>query len=782
MLAVFILAVSGEACADDACTYGWHPTQEFPGIYGASVSSLFSWDFDGPGPASDILVVGGFFEAAGSTVASNIASWDGQSWSAFGEYPDARVYAMTDYNGELIIAGNFSSVGDVPANHIARWNGEHWQALANGLSGPVYTLAVYNGELIVGGSFNSADGISAKNIARWNGANWSSLADGVNSGTVRSLAEYNGELIVAGSFTLVNNISAFNVARWNGTDWQPFAGGTNGTVTDVLVQGDDLFVGGSFSSVGGVVQAVRIARFDGTSWHALASGMNAQVKTLSIYGGRLIAGGDFTIAGGVGIKYLAAWDGAEWCALGSGLDGESVETTTVYRDTLIVAGRFRSAGGIAAYSVSSWNGKSWRCLASGECEHVFDPINALTVWKSQIIAGGVFAGQPEGTGLASRNGSIWESVGGGTKCGPGLGSCSYPESPTVTAFGEFNDELIVGGEFTYAGDVEVNHIARWNGTQWGSLGEGLSGCQAFWECTSTVYSLMAFDGELVVGGNFDSAGNVLTGPIARWDGLNWKPLVAISHHESHVSTVNALATFRGDLIVGGFFTLVDDMPASHIVRWDGVTWHSLGSGVDDPYDEVKALIVLGDKLIAAGGFRSIGGIPVNIAAWDGSVWAPLGSGLPFPVNALAMYDGALIAGGTCLSQYGGADCIARFDGETWNSLGAGVSGAHYPTPIVNALTNYEGNLYVGGGFHSAGGEPSAGLALWGPTGIKGDADGDGEVTRADFEAWPACLSGPTEASGTGNAPSQCLCWFNTDGDGDVDLGDFALYQRSVGAP
>ena len=40
-----------------------------------------------------------------------------------------------------------------------------------------------------------------------------------------------------------------------------------------------------------------------------------------MYGNLLIAGGDFTSAGGAPAVHIAAWDGAGWSALGTGISG-----------------------------------------------------------------------------------------------------------------------------------------------------------------------------------------------------------------------------------------------------------------------------------------------------------------------------------------------------------------------------------------------------------------------------------------------------------------------------
>ena len=45
----------------------------------------------------------------------------------------------------------------------------------------------------------------------------------------------------------------------------------------------------------------------------------------------------------------------------------------------------------------------------------------------------------------------------------------------MSALTELSGELIAGGDFSSAGGVAANHIARWDGTAWSPLGTGTDG-------------------------------------------------------------------------------------------------------------------------------------------------------------------------------------------------------------------------------------------------------------------------------------------------------------------
>ena len=83
------------------------------------------------------------------------------------------------------------------------------------------------------------------------------------------------------------------------------------------------------------------------------------------------------------------------------------------------------------------------------------------------------------------------------------------------ALAVYEGDLIAAGNFTTAGGVTVNRIARWNGETWSALGSGLN---------DAVGALAVYNGELIAGGRFTTAGGVKANQIARWDGYQWQPL------------------------------------------------------------------------------------------------------------------------------------------------------------------------------------------------------------------------------------------------------------------
>jgi hypothetical protein len=274
---------------------------------------------------------------------------------------------------------------------------------------------------------------------------------------------------------------------------------------------------------------------------------------------------------------------------------------------------------------------------------------------------------------------------------PGGGMNGWVYATTV-----YNGDLIVGGLFTTAGGVPANYIARWDGTTWTSLGSGLNG---------KVNALAVFNGNLVVAGEFTSAGGIGVNFIAQWnDATGWDDELG-----GVGSTVTSLAVIGTDLYVGGYFTDGDGTPANYIAMRNNTGWHALGSGMNS---QVMGLTVHNGELYAGGFFTTAGGLTANhIAKWNGTTWSALGSGINNIVYVLSEYNGNLIAGGL-FGNAGGvaAGNIASWNGTAWSALGGGMGGVFYQ--YVFALAVYNNHLIAGGYFTTSEGITTNGMASW----------------------------------------------------------------------
>ena len=661
-LASTLFALLTCSTADAQCTPRWLPGYGVPGVGGPvsdgsvpEVRCSTWWDPDGAGPLPEQIVVGGRFGSAGSTLATNVAIWDGDTWTNLGAgvpgLGSTVVNAVASFNGSLYAASNSSGLTDA---ELWRWNGTSWLQIAtlrgnSTVSASVHSMMVYNGELYIAGRFFGTLAVDSGAIIRYDGNTFSTMASAGSGNSIYALAVHQDRLIATGSFISINGVAAQFIAAWDGSTWAPLGSGLSGDGRSLLSHPTGLYVGGIMHTAG------RVQRWDGNSWASLGAGVGSltthNVTALASFNGSIIAGGTFTSAGGAPAANIAAWDGAGWSPLGTGLGGYSLATCRTllgYGGRLIVGGVFTTAGDTDTTSLATWDGSSF---------------------------GGV---------------------------GHGFGIASSFDASAIHSLLPVNGKLYAGGAFTSFGHMRINRVGLWDGTDWHPLGDGMAG--SFASELPTVRALVAFEGQIIAGGRFNTAEGAIVNNIARWNGSSWTPMGPGFRNPSSSASVASLVIWNGDLYAGGSFSLSGTASVVGVARWNGSIWVPLGTGAS----QVNALVVYNNELIAAGAFESAGGVPANrIARWDGSSWAPLATGVNHIVSALAVLDGDLYAAGG-FSMAGGspAASIAKWNGTSWTALGAGLNG------LVVALFTSGTDLVVTGFFTTAGGSPASRVARW----------------------------------------------------------------------
>jgi hypothetical protein len=242
--------------------------------------------------------------------------------------------------------------------------------------------------------------------------------------------------------------------------------GAYGYVYALAVSGTDLYAGGSFEVAGGIA-ATNIAKWDGSRWSALGSGIGpyrASVRALAVSGTNLFLGGSFANAGIIPVNGIARWDGSSWSALGSGITGlygGSVYALAVWGTNLFVGGSFTNAGGIAVNGIARWDGSSWSSVGSGisgPSDYTYHGgfVQALVVSGNDLYVGGRFttAGGNAANNIAKWDGSNWSTL------GSAIGWVSSADAPAVLAMAMLKNDLYTGGYFTTAGGKVSVGIAR----------------------------------------------------------------------------------------------------------------------------------------------------------------------------------------------------------------------------------------------------------------------------------------------------------------------------------
>ena len=166
----------------------------------------------------------------------------------------------------------------------------------------------------------------------------------------------------------------------------------------------------------------------------------------------------------------------------------------------------------------------------------------------------------------------------------------------------------IGGDFTAVGNVLAKRVAKWNGTVWSPLGAGVGSA-----APGAVNALaVAGNGDVYAGGDFTTAGGVTANRVAKWDGTAWSALGAGAANGLNGGYIYALAVAgNGDVYVGGGFTQAGGVAADNVAKWNGTTWSPLGAGTG-AFGVVFVLTVAGNGHVYAGGnFRPAGCQPTG---------------------------------------------------------------------------------------------------------------------------------------------------------------------------
>lgn len=339
--------------------------------------------------------------------------------------------------------------------------------------------------------------------------------------------------------------------------WQDVGGGTNSSSHGLLTWNGKLIDLGSFNN-----PCNRVAAWNGTAWECLGGGVGIVARAGTVWNGNLVVVGDFwnvqqpcTNCNGV-----AMWDGTQWTNIGAGFNND-VLCVTVWNGDLVVAGDFTQSNGVACSRIAKWNGSTWEQIG---------PSNAF--------------------------------------------------NNDIRAITEFEGELWIGGDFTNVGGCTAcDRLVKWSGSAWVGGDSGVD-IQGGVDNTVRVLYVNPYDGKLYMGGHFidlnlDGVVNTDCKGVAVYDGSVWAPLgTGVNDY------VRAIHEYNGNIVVGGYFTTAGGISANRIAKWNPVaqTWSAMGLGFNgagiDEY--VKAATVWNGIFFAGGAYTIAENNPMDfIAQW-----------------------------------------------------------------------------------------------------------------------------------------------------------------------
>jgi hypothetical protein len=627
---------------------------------------------------TNLIAAGDFTTLAGMT-ARGLARFDGQSWSEFGGgielAEDGLVYALLVDGTNLYAGGIFHKIGGVAAENIARWTGDHWEALGEGITGnSVWTprpwvSALYKSEtnLFAGGSFARAGSAPAFNVARWDGSQWNAMDRGVflpsdpsdpntpPAGRVNAVTGDGTNVYVGGMFLQAGGVNATNLAMWNGSSWQSIgstSGGAsawmwNGEILSGIVNSltwfeNKLWLLGDFTRIGDF--AIHdIATWNGAIWNAPLA-LNGWANTAKIVEGDLFISGAFDRVSNsldnIAATNIVKIHNGGLSAVNAFLPGgEGVYTVENYKNALYAGGSFAHIGGVSAGGIAKLDATGWRSFGAPPGNSPHGIVNFVASDGSNIYLAGNFAVGAENSELGARiahwNGLAWSFL-------PLIRTNVFPWHLALV-----NSKLYTTGFATVYDGIGYNSppVMSWDGQSWNEVAN---------QTDLPKYA----SGLLVVQSNLFVS---FTNATKWWNGADWTvvPWITFNYYTEHLGTDGTNVYIARDntnpsnvSVACWDGTNVTEYPAAPIsmasaigasgtnlwvsgwswsnrqslVAWNGSYWIDVLDLADNAF--ISSMVGLGDKILVAGTFASIGGVAANsVALWNGSGWSALDRGV-----------------------------------------------------------------------------------------------------------------------------------------------------------
>lgn len=498
------------------------------------------------------LVVAGQFGKMNGVSARAIAAWNGSAWRRFDALDRPRqVNDVFAFGDDLYIAGFLTNVGEL--GDVALFDGTTFRRPGGGIRGNVVRLGAFNGQLIAAGDnlWTPAWPVQRGSIMRLENQNWWPVIGefGFPQRQMTVIAEYEGELMFAGGFGVAGGKRAVGLARTDGVTVTPFGDGFDEPVRALEGVGGQLFVGGEFGGRFGASNPptdfpIRAERRIGAN--ATGAGRpDREVRAFANVESGLYMLGEFGIISGQPRGRIARWTGDSWGFVpspnqvvpGGGRTVPAVVAAAEWRNRLYVAGTMFE--GTQSPGVLVQQGDEW--VIVGAPFELFGVVDSLVVYQDRLFAAGVFDGQPATgiRGLAVFDGDSWQSTG-----------AQMPEGGRLAVHA---GDLIAAGAITF-GSTSAD-IAAYDGAAWRALSGGAM--------PSGVTAIRSGDEALYVAGDAQLPSDAANPQqLFRWDGAGWSAIPGVLS-----GRVEAIAAYDGRIVVGGEFDAVDGVVSAYFAEF-----------------------------------------------------------------------------------------------------------------------------------------------------------------------------------------------------------------------
>lgn len=527
-------------------------------------------------------------------------------------------------DGKYIVAGDFQNYNGSAVARIARLDvtGALDNTFNSGGAGAdgIVTVATIlpSGKIIAAGYFTNYNGLSSPRIVRLNSDGSTdgtfSVGAGFNQNVNEVCVQTDGKIMATGNFTTykggsITRIIRIDTAGNRDITFNPGTGPNSSCNTVFMNPDGKVYIGGFFTQIDSFAR-LHFARLLSTGFvdHSFFydSKLNNQILAIAFQkNGKAIIGGQFTKYNSISANRIARLtnDGSLDPTFTTGTGANNIIRTIAVlpNDKILIGGDFTTYNGVARNRIAQLNADGTLdnsfTVGTGAQSTVY---SIVTLSSGKIIVGGKFISY---NGTASNrivqlnsNGTYDNSL----VIGTGFNNIVYK------LLIQPDGKILAGGAFTTYNGTAQNRITRL--TSAGALDAGFTiGTGA----SGTVLAItIQPDGKIIIGGAFTKYNAITHNRIAR---LNTDGTIDGTYNASIGSQVNDLvfmsntAFFTGGVLVGGVFTLVNNVACSKIIfldntgTIDNVNYYT-GSGLDNTLT-VMAINPVLRKIFIGGDFK-----------------------------------------------------------------------------------------------------------------------------------------------------------------------------------
>lgn len=282
-----------------------------------------------------------------------------------------------------------------------------------------------------------------------------------------------------------------------------------------------------------------LAGYNDSEWVTIADSVGGSVRTIVDYSDGIIVGGGTPYIGTQNMPHIAYFDGNIWSYPWS-FNG-NVNRLQWVNDTLFAMGGFTEIDGVPAYNIAR--------LVNGHWEGVYQPtedldfaiFGAMAYFQGKYYVGGNFESVVGPDDLAILENGALLPVGSGLTGG----------YTSVSMMEVYQGELYIAGLIAVSQGNVANHILKWNGTNFSTVGDTLYYIPGQLSTYGGVVYMKQKNGYLYIAGSFRYIGGLPVYKVARWDGTQWCGMFTQEFQQDteFEQYVSSLGFFENKLII-----------------------------------------------------------------------------------------------------------------------------------------------------------------------------------------------------------------------------------------